>query len=101
MLADQERWAFLPPKYQNNTAPLLLALARMVVCDEVCVWVVGGFPDDEGSLRALLEAPNCMAVVVVVVAAAVVVVGSGKSGGGGGSGGLDKLRKDGGNEVHG
>jgi len=48
---------------------------RIVVCDEVCVWVlVDGFPDDEGSLRALLEAPNCMAVVVVVKVAVVVVV---------------------------
>jgi hypothetical protein len=28
---------------------------------------VDGFPDDEGSLRALLGAPNCMVVVVVVV----------------------------------
>jgi len=52
----------------------------MVVCDEVCVWVVvDGFPDDEGSLRALLEAPNCMAAataaaVVVVKVVAVVVV---------------------------
>jgi hypothetical protein len=77
---------------------LLLALARMVVCDEVCVWVVDGFPDDEGSLRALLKAPNCMAAAAVVV---VVVVGSGKSGkSGGGGGGLDELRKDGGNEVY-
>jgi len=66
----------------------------MVVCDEVCVWVVDGFPDDvdvdvdvdvddddddeeeeEESLRTLLEAPDCMVgggggrsgVVVVVV----------------------------------
>jgi hypothetical protein len=46
---------------------------RIVVCDEVWVWVVDGFPDDEGSLRALLEAPNCMVVVVVVVRVAVVV----------------------------
>jgi len=46
----------------------------MVVCDEVCVWVVDGFPDDEGSLRVLLEAPNCMAVVVVVKVAVVGVV---------------------------
>jgi hypothetical protein len=53
--------------------PWLLALVRIVVCDEVCVWVVDGFPDDEGSLRALLEVPNCMAVVVVVVV--VVVMG--------------------------
>ena len=52
----------------------------MVVCDEVCVWVVEGFPDDEeGSLRVLLEAVNCMAAaataaVEVVVLVAVVVV---------------------------
>jgi hypothetical protein len=46
----------------------------MLVCDEVCVWVVGGFPDDgEGSLRALLEAPNCMVVVVEVVMVVAVV----------------------------
>jgi hypothetical protein len=72
---------------------LLLALARMVVCDEVCVWVVDGFPDDEGSLRALLEAPNCMAAAA---AAVMVVVGSGKSSGGG----LDQMRKVGGDEMH-
>lgn len=59
----------------------------MVVCDEVCVWVVDGFPDDEGSLRVLLEAPNCMAAAAAVM----VVVGGGS--------GLDELRKDGGNEV--
>jgi hypothetical protein len=53
---------------------LLLALVRMVVCDEVCVWVVDGFPDEEGSLRALLEAPNCIAVVVVAAAVKVVMV---------------------------
>lgn len=47
---------------------------RIVVCDEVCVWVVDGFPDDEGSLRALLEAPNCIAVVMVVKVAVAVVV---------------------------
>lgn len=46
----------------------------MVVCDEVCVWVVDGFPDDEGSLRALLEAHNCMAAAVVVVKVVVVMV---------------------------
>lgn len=46
----------------------------MLVCDEVCVWVVGGFPDDgEGSLRALLEAPNCMVVVIVAVVVVVAV----------------------------
>jgi hypothetical protein len=47
---------------------------RIVVCDEVCVWVVDGFPDDEGSLRALLEAPNCIAVVMVVKVAVAGVV---------------------------
>ena len=65
---------FPSPKYQKNTAPWLLALVRMVVCDEVCVWVVDGFPDDEGSLKALLEATKCMAVVLVGGGKMVVVV---------------------------
>ena len=56
----------------------------MVVCDEVCVWVVDGFPEDEGSLRTLLDAPNCMATVglmVVVAGGGGVGVGGVKSGG--------------------
>lgn len=33
----------------------------MLVCEEVCVWEpVDGFPEEEGSLRALLDVQNCM-----------------------------------------
>jgi hypothetical protein len=60
----------------------------MVVCDEVCVWVVEGFPEDgEGSLRVLLEAPNCMAAAAVGGSKSGGSGGGGSGGGGGRSGG--------------
>lgn len=51
--------------FQKNTAPWLLALVRMVVCDDVCVWgrVVEGLPEEgEESLKALVIMLNCMAM---------------------------------------
>lgn len=57
--ADSER------VFQKNTAPLLLAAVRMLVCDDACVWgrpVEGLAEDGEGSLKSL---SNCMVTIWV------------------------------------